>query len=65
MADALRAPLDEADKVWFKAGEAMAASNVIIPMLSPDVILAYNNRVNGVRYSACCNLPLQELSVSR
>ncbi|MBC2887092.1 ABC transporter substrate-binding protein [Ochrobactrum sp. CM-21-5] len=65
MADALKSPLDEADKVWFKAGEVMSAANVIIPMLSPDVILAYNNRVNGVRYSACCNLPLAEISISK
>ncbi|GAA5665842.1 hypothetical protein Brsp07_04349 [Brucella sp. NBRC 14130] len=65
MADALKAPADQADKVWFQAGEKMAAANVIIPMLSPDVILAYNSKVNGVRYSACCNLPLAEISVAK
>ncbi|MBD7990531.1 ABC transporter substrate-binding protein [Ochrobactrum sp. Sa2BUA5] len=65
MADALKAPADQADKVWFQAGEKMAAANVIIPMLSPDVILAYNNKVNGVRYSACCNLPLAEISLAK
>lgn len=65
MADALKAPADQADKVWFQAGEKMAAANVIIPMLSPDVILAYNNKVKGVRYSACCNLPLAEISLAK
>ena len=65
MADALKAPADEAGKVWFQAGEKMAAANVIIPMLSPDVILAYNSKVNGVRYSACCNLPLAEISLAK
>lgn len=65
MADALKAAADEAGKVWFQAGEKMAAANVIIPMLSPDVILAYNSKVNGVRYSACCNLPLAEISLAK
>ena len=60
---ALAAPTAEAaDKLWFEAGELMAKDRIILPMVSPDLILAYGPNVQGVRYSACCNLPLAEIS---
>ena len=40
----------------------MAKDRIIMPMVSPDLILAYGPKVQGVRYSACCNLPLAEIS---
>jgi peptide/nickel transport system substrate-binding protein len=52
---------EEANKLWFEAGEMMAKDRIIIPMVSPDMILAYGDKVTGVRYSACCNLPLSEI----
>jgi len=60
---ALAAPTaEEANKLWFAAGEQMIEDKIIIPMVSPDLILAYSPDVKGVRYSACCNLPLAEIS---
>ncbi|MFO1067871.1 MAG: ABC transporter substrate-binding protein [Geminicoccaceae bacterium] len=53
---------EEAEKLWFKAGEMMANDRIIVPMVSPDLILAYRKGIEGVRYSACCNLPLAEIS---
>jgi peptide/nickel transport system substrate-binding protein len=59
---ALAAPTpEEAQKLWFQAGEMMAKDRIILPMVAPDVILAYGAKVTGVRYSACCNLPLAEI----
>ena len=40
----------------------MINNKIIIPMVSPDLILAYGPNVKGVRYSACCNLPLAEIT---
>lgn len=56
------ATVEEAEKLWFKAGELMANDKIIIPMVSPDLILAHGPGIKGVRYSACCNLPLAEIS---
>lgn len=53
---------EEAGKLWFEAGKLMADARIIIPMVSPNLILAYGPSVKGVRYSACCNLPLAEIS---
>lgn len=63
MKQALAAPTTaEADKLWFEAGEQMAKDRIIIPMVSPNLILAHSPNVKGMRYSACCNLPLAEIS---
>lgn len=53
---------EEAEKLWFKAGELMIKDKIIIPMVSPELILAHGPEIKGVRYSACCNLPLAEIS---
>ena len=62
-AAALAAPTaDEANKLWTEAAQEMINNKIIIPMVSPDLILAYGPDVKGVRYSACCNLPLAEIT---
>ena len=62
-AKALAAPTQaDADKLWFEAGEEMIRSNVILPMFSPNILLAYRPGVKGVRSSACCVLTLSEIS---
>jgi len=38
------------------------ADNIIVPLVSPNLVLAYRDSIDGVRYSACCNLPLAEIS---
>jgi peptide/nickel transport system substrate-binding protein len=40
----------------------MIADRIILPVVSPNLVLAYRSDVKGVRYSACCNLPLAEIS---
>ena len=40
----------------------MMKDAIIIPLVSPNLVLAYRNDIAGVRYSACCNLPLAEIS---
>ena len=62
-AQALAAATPEAaDKLWFEAGEMMVKDRIILPMVSPDLVLAYGPTIKGVRYSACCNLPLAEIT---
>lgn len=39
----------------------MIEDKVIIPLVSPDLVLAARKGVEGVRYSACCNLALDKL----
>ena len=40
----------------------MIKDRIIVPVVSPKLVLAYRSNVEGVRYSACCNLPLAEIS---
>lgn len=55
------APADQ-DKIFHELGLEMMKDNVIIPMVSPNLVLAYRSDIEGMRYSACCNLPIAELS---
>lgn len=61
-AKALASSGDEADAVYQQLGEEMMKDAIIIPLVSPNLVLAYRNDIAGVRYSACCNLPLAEIS---
>ncbi len=54
--------VEEAEALWAEAATEMINNKIIIPMVSPDLILAYGPNVKGVRYSACCNLPLAEIT---
>ena len=42
-------------------GLQMIADKIILPIVSPDLVLAYAKNISGMRYSACCNLPLAEI----
>lgn len=61
--DAARAASDpgERDTLYNTAGQEMLKDNVVIPLLSPDLMLTYRSNVQGVTYSACCNLVLDHL----
>lgn len=61
-AAALAASGDEAVAKYEELAKSMMADNVIIPVVSPNLVLAYRSDIDGVRYSACCNLPLAEIS---
>jgi peptide/nickel transport system substrate-binding protein len=53
---------EEAATIYHELGLEMIKDRVILPLVSPNLILAHNKSVKGVRYSACCNLPVAEIS---
>lgn len=53
---------EEAGKLWFKAAAIIHDTGIFLPMVNPDLILAYGQTIKGVRFSACCNTPLAEIS---
>ncbi len=46
---------------WHELAKEMMADNIIIPLVSPNLVIAHRKDIEGVRYSACCNLPLAEI----
>lgn len=60
---ALAASGDDVARLYREIALEMINDRIIVPIVSPNLILAYRNEVAGVRYSACCNLPLAELSM--
>ena len=61
-AKALAASGDASDAAYAEIGQAMMDENIIITLVSPNLVLAHRSDISGVRYSACCNLPLAEIS---
>jgi peptide/nickel transport system substrate-binding protein len=59
---ALAASGDDVARLYREIALEMINDRIIVPVVSPNLVLAYRNTVEGVRYSACCNLPLAELS---
>lgn len=59
LADALAAK-DEGDRedIYTQLGQAMIDDGLIIPVVNPQLFLAYNSDIEGMAYSACCNLEL-------
>ena len=53
---------EEASKHWFDAADIIDKTGIFLPMVNPDLILAYGADVKGVRFSPCCNTPLAEIS---
>jgi peptide/nickel transport system substrate-binding protein len=59
---ALAASTEDSAKLWHEAGQEMIKDRIILPLISPNLFLTYRSNVKGVRYSACCNLPIAEIS---
>lgn len=55
---------EERDTIYRDIALEMIKDRIIVPVVSPNLVLAYRSNVEGVRYSACCNLPLAELSLN-
>jgi peptide/nickel transport system substrate-binding protein len=55
----------EADKagVYAEIAQSMIDDHIIIPVVSPNLVLAHAKKVTGLRYSACCNLLISELGL--
>ena len=62
--DAARAAADPDERTdqYNIAGQEMLKDNVVIPLFSPDLLLTYRSNVQGVTYSACCNLVVDHIS---
>lgn len=51
----------ERGAVYNELALSMMADQIIIPVVNPDLFLAYRSDITGMRYSACCNLVLADL----
>ena len=47
--------------IYQQLAESMIADQVIIPVVNPNLFLAYRSDITGMHYSACCNLILAKL----
>jgi peptide/nickel transport system substrate-binding protein len=52
----------ERKALYNQLAQAMIDDQIIIPVVNPDLFLASRSNIKGMRYSACCNLVLAELS---
>ncbi len=61
--DAARASssVDEREEQYHITGQQMLDQNIVIPLMSPDLVLAYQSNIEGVTYSACCNIVLDQI----
>ena len=53
---------DDKEKAYHELAMGMIDDRIIIPVVSPNLVLASSKKVTGLRYSACCNLLMDELS---
>jgi peptide/nickel transport system substrate-binding protein len=58
---ALAASADQEEEAYRALAMKMIDDKIIMPIVSPNLVLAHRKEIDGVRYSACCNLPLAEI----
>ncbi|MDY0883638.1 ABC transporter substrate-binding protein [Dongia soli] len=58
---ALSASEAQKDGIYKQLAQQMIDDRIIIPVVSPDLVLAHGKNITGVRYSACCNLMMDEI----
>jgi peptide/nickel transport system substrate-binding protein len=61
-AKALAASNEQKDELYHQIALGMIADRIILPVVSPELALAHAKGITGVRYSACCNLPIDEIA---
>jgi peptide/nickel transport system substrate-binding protein len=54
---------DAKTKLYTQIGQAMMDDLVILPMVNPQLVLAYASDVTNMHYSACCNLEVAQLGL--
>ncbi|RWZ68059.1 ABC transporter substrate-binding protein [Labedella populi] len=64
LAEALSQSGDERVATYEALAESMAADTFVLPMVNPQLILAYASDISGVAYSPCCNLEIGQLGLS-
>jgi len=58
---ALAATTEQQEEAYRALAMKMIDDKIILPIVSPNLVLAHRKEIDGVRYSACCNLPLAEI----
>lgn len=61
-AETLAAPAADSAGLFNQVAQEMINDKIIVPLVSPGLVLAHGSDITGVRYSACCNLPLNEIA---
>ena len=54
--------VEEKEELYRQMGEQMISDLIHFPLVNPDLILAYRSNLQGMHYSACCNLEIWRLS---
>ena len=65
LAKALAAGADVKADLYTQLGQAMVDDLIILPMVNPQLVLAYASDIFGMHYSACCNLELGKLTLKK
>lgn len=52
----------ESDDYFRKLALGIQQDHIILPIVSPDNLLVYRKGLSGLRFSACCNMVLSEVS---
>lgn len=65
LAKALAAGADTKAGLYTQLGQELINDLVIFPMVNPQLVLAYASDIEGMHYSACCNLELGKLTLKK
>ena len=65
LAKALAAGADTKSGLYSQLGQELINDLVIFPMVNPQLVLAYASDIEGMHYSACCNLELGKLTLKK
>jgi peptide/nickel transport system substrate-binding protein len=49
--------------IYKQAGQAMIDDGIVLPLVNPELFLAYRSDITNMHYSACCNLEIGALGV--
>ncbi|GLS36684.1 ABC transporter substrate-binding protein [Mesorhizobium tianshanense] len=52
----------ESDGYFRELAKGIAEDHIILPILSPDNVFVYRKGLEGLRFSACCNMVLSDIS---
>jgi len=62
LTQALASPESAKEGIYHQIAMEMIGDKIILPVVSPNLVLAHGKSIGGVRYSACCNLPIDEIT---
>ena len=65
LAKVLAASAEVKADLYTQLGQAMVDDLIILPIVNPQLVLAYASDIYGMHYSACCNLELGKLTLKK